>query len=180
MESGQVIRELDEAAPIRGWRVWTVVETAAGLRLGSVIHDEVWEPGTTALAACRRHEDLFAPAVPPHPTPSGICGCGFHAVRDPADAWSYLRGRDEPNVVRRILGEVALWGRVVETEKGWRAAAAYPVRVYVDDEAVARALTEYEVDVVSAPCESPSSLTCTATPSPFAPRSPISSATTST
>jgi hypothetical protein len=180
METGHVLRELDEAAPVRGWRVWTLVETAAGLRLGSVIHDAVWDPGRTALALCRRHDDLFAPPAPPHRTPSRVCGCGLHAVRDPVDAWSYLRGRDEPNVIGRILGEVALWGRVVETERGWRAAAAYPVRLYVDDAAVARALAAYEVDVVSAPCESPSSPTCTATPSPSARRSPTWSGTTST
>jgi hypothetical protein len=160
--------------------VWTLVETEAGLRLGSVIHDQVWEPARTAPAICRRHDDLFAAPVEPHPTPSDVCGCGFHAVRDPVDAWSYLRGRDEANVVGRILGEVALWGRVVETERGWRAASAYPVRLYVEHERVARALAAYDVDVISAPCASPSSPTCTAMPSRFARRSPTSSATTST
>jgi hypothetical protein len=174
METGNAIRELAEAAPVLGWRAWVVMETAAGLRLGSILHDEVWAPGTTALAACRRHDDLFAEPLAPHGTPGLECGCGFHAARDPVDALSYLRGRDEAATVCRILGEVALWGRLVETEAGWRAGAAYPVRLYVDDPAVAQALAVYGVPVVSGSCGSPSSPTCTETRSRSVPRSRMS------
>ena len=150
METGNAIRELGEAAPVLGWRAWAVTETAAGLRLGSVLYDEVWTPGTTALATCRRREDFFAEPMPPHSTPSAACGCGFHAARDAADALSYLRGRNEPTTVCRILGEVAVWGRLVETEAGWRAAAAYPVRLYAPEDAIAEALAVYDVPVISA------------------------------
>jgi hypothetical protein len=175
METGNAIRELVDAAPIFGWRAWMVTQTDAGPRLGSVLYDDVWVPGTTALASCRRHDDLFADPLPPHETPGFACGCGFHAARDPVDALSYLRGRDEPATVCRILGEVALWGRLVETEAGWRAGAAYPVRLYVDDAAIGDALAVYGVPVVSASCESPSSPTCTATRSRSGPRSRTSS-----
>jgi hypothetical protein len=171
METGNAIRLLDEAAPVVGWRAWVVTETAEGLRLASVLYDDVWTPGTTALATCRRREDFFAEPMPPHPTPSAACGCGFHAAQDPADALSYLRGRDEAGTVCRILGEVVLWGRLVETETGWRAAAAYPVRLYVADEAIAEALAVYGAPVLSAVCESPSSPICTGTQLPSAPRS---------
>ena len=171
METGNAVRELTEGAPVTGWRAWVVTETAAGLRLASVLYDEVWTPGTTALATCRRREDFFAEPLPPHPTPTADCGCGFHGARDAADALSYLRGRDEPTTVCRILGEVALWGRLVETEAGWRAAAAYPVRLYAPH--LAEALAVYDVPVVSASrCESPSSPTCTATPLRSGRRSP--------
>jgi hypothetical protein len=175
METGNALRELAEAAPVVGWRAWVVTETAAGLRLGSVLHDDVWTPGTTALAACRRRDDLFAEPAAPHETPGFECGCGFHAARDPVDALSYLRGRDEAATVCRILGAVALWGRLVETEAGWRASAAYPVRLYVDDPAAARALAVYGVPVVSGSCGSPSSPTCTGTRSRSVPRSRMSS-----
>ncbi len=175
METGNAIRELAEAAPVLGWRAWVVAETADGLRLGSVLHDDLWTPGTTALAACRRHDDLFAEPLPPHGVPGFGCGCGFHAARDPVDALSYLRGRDEPATVCRILGEVALWGGLVETEAGWRAGAAYPARLYVDDDALAEALAVYGVPVVSGACGSPSSPTCTGTRSRSGPRSRTSS-----
>ncbi len=170
METGNAISELVDSAPVAGWRAWVLTETAAGLRLGSVLHDDLWTPGESALAVCRRHDDLFAEPLQEHETPGLECGCGFHAARDPVDAFSYLRGRDEAATVCRILGEVALWGRVVETEAGWRAAVAYPVRLYVPDDAFARALAVYDVPVVSAACESPSFRTCTATPSRSGPR----------
>ena len=31
-----------------------------------------------------------------------------------------------------VLGEVALWGRVIEHEKGYRATCAYPYRLHME------------------------------------------------
>lgn len=147
MEIGRGIRET--AGTLIGWRAWVVTETAAGLRLASVLHDVVWEIATPALAACRRDEDPFAERQPEHPVPGLACNCGFHAARDPVEALSYLRGRDEPGTVCRVLGEVSLWGHLVQTESGWRASHAYPARLYVNDPVVAAALAAYGVPVVS-------------------------------
>jgi len=166
METGRTLRE--RSRPVTGWRAWVVTETPKGLRLGSVLHDLVWAHGEAALAECRREDDPFATALGPHPVPGAECNCGFHAARDPVDAFSYARGRDEAGTICRILGEVLLWGHVLETEGGWRASHAYPVRLYVPDDAIAAGLAAYSVPV----CASPSSPTCTATPSPSAPRSP--------
>jgi hypothetical protein len=171
METGRALREL--SVPVTGWRAWTVVETPAGLRLGSVLHDLVWPLGRAVVAECRLGEDPFAAPVPSHPVPGAVCNCGFHAARDAADALSYARGRDEPGTVCRILGEVTLWGHVLQTESGWRASHAYPARLYVLDEELAVALTGYGVDISSAECGLRSSPTCTATPSRFAPCSRI-------
>jgi hypothetical protein len=150
MELGSPLRESSDV--VVGWRVWTVRETPAGARLGSVLHDLVWLAGDPALAVCRRDEDPFAAPIGPHPVPAAICRCGFHAARDPADVLSYLRGRDEPDTLCRILGEVAIWGHVIETEAGWRASMAYPVRLYVADSEIAGALFAYDVPVVSPAC----------------------------
>jgi hypothetical protein len=171
METGLTLRE--SSRPVTGWRAWVVTETAAGLRLGSVLHDVAWPHGGAVVAECRRHEDPFADVIGPHPVPGAECNCGFHAARDPVDALSYARGRDEPGTVCRVLGEVLLWGHVLETEGGWRASHAYPARLYVPDAAVAAALAGYGAAVSCAECASLSSPTCTATPSPSAPRSPI-------
>ena len=84
-------------------------------------------------------------------------------------------GRDEPGTVCRILGEVTLWGHVVETEAGWRASHAYPLRLYVPDAAIAAELAVYAVAISCAECGSPSSQTCTGTPSRSALCSPTSS-----
>jgi hypothetical protein len=179
MEIGAAVREV-RAARVLGWRAWTVTQSLDGLRLGSVIYDGLWLPGRAAVAACRRDENPFADAVPLHRVPGADCSCGFHAARDPVDALSYLRGRDEPATVCRVLGEVMLSGVIIETEAGWRASAAYPARLYVGDAAVAEALAVYGVPVLSSGCASLSSRTCTATPSPSVRRWPMSSAKTST
>src|SRR5207247_1337663 len=92
-----------------------------------------------------RDEDRFAAPLPAHPVPGLDCGCGFHAAKDRAAARTYLRGRDEPGTVARILGQVALWGHVVETEGGWRASHAYPARLLVDDPRLAKELVVYGV-----------------------------------
>ena len=168
MEIGTVVRETSE--PVRGWRTWIVTETAAGLRLGSVLHDVLWHVGEPALADCRTPDGQ----APPHPVPGPECGCGFYAARDPADVLSYLVGRDEPSTVCRVLGEVALWGHVLETEFGWRGSHAYPLRLYVADASVAAALAGYCMPVSSTLCGSRSSPTCTATRSRSVRRLPIS------
>lgn len=166
METGRTLRESSRV--VTGWRAWVVTETEDGLRLGSVLHELVWSQGRPAVAECRREDDPFAVVIGPHPTPGPECNCGFHAARDPVDALSYARGRDEPGTVCRILGEVMLWGHVLETERGWRASHAYPLRLYVPDAELADALTAYSVPV----CASPSSPTCTAMPSRSVQRSP--------
>jgi hypothetical protein len=155
MEIGRPL-QFEHTVPVRGWRAWTVVETAAGIRLASPLYSQLWLPGEPAVAACKRDEDSFARPVAEHEVGSSVCACGFHAVRDPVDAFSYLRGRDDPGTIGRILGEVALWGDVLAGEAGWRATNAYPLRLYTADGELAEALAPYGVAVRSAGCASAS------------------------
>ena len=53
METGKAVREVS-GVRVRGWRVWTVQETRAGVRLCSVLHDTVWTPSVAAVAAVPR------------------------------------------------------------------------------------------------------------------------------
>jgi hypothetical protein len=145
MDSGKVIRALSAAQAV-GWRVWTVQERPEGVRLGSVVHDAVWTPAKLARAACSVDTQHAAPGIE--------CNCGFHAARDPVDAFSYLHGRNEPRTIARVLGEVMLSGSIVEMLCGWRASQAYPLRLYVRDPELALALAGYGVPVLSAMCES--------------------------
>jgi hypothetical protein len=130
----------DYADALIGWRVWCVVRDGGELRLGSVIQDDVWPVGTPFVARCRAHEPpanrLLLRSPEAHAAPAAGCTCGVYAVREPAAAWTYLRGRDEPHTVARVIGRVRLWGRVVEHEDGWRAERAYPLDVYTGDRAV--------------------------------------------
>jgi hypothetical protein len=112
----------DFAEALIGWRVWCVVATRDGPRLASVIKDELWPLGEELVARCHAGEH--------HEAPDEACTCGIYAAREPVTVWTYLRGRDEPPTIRRVLGRVALWGRVVEHEHGWRASHAVPLELH--------------------------------------------------
>jgi hypothetical protein len=145
MEIGPAVRSAG-CSSVVGWRAWTVIETKDGVRLASVIYDTVWSPNGPAFARCRCEQSHTAPEV--------ACTCGFYAAQDPVDALTYLHGRDEPSTLCRVLGEVLLSGVVVETEAGYRAAAAYPLRLYVSDVEVGANLEAvYRVPVLSPGCE---------------------------
>jgi hypothetical protein len=134
----------DYADALIGWRVWCVVRFGTELRLASVIQDEVWPVETELVARCRAHEPpsnrLLLGRPTEHVAPATDCTCGIYAARQPAGVWTYLRGRDEPYTVARVLGRALLWGRVVEHEDGWRAERAYPLDVYTGDPELARRL----------------------------------------
>lgn len=58
---------------------------------------------------------------PFHDAPVADCRCGLHA----SPTLDILRRTRCP----AVLGRVALWGRVIEHERGYRARFAYPQRV---------------------------------------------------
>jgi hypothetical protein len=124
----------DYAEPILGWRAWHVVETSEGLRLHSIARPVVWAPGEEMSAGCLRHRSLLRPwrKPAPHPAPQPECSCGVYAVRSARTA---LRGLDVYSrpwrPLHRVIGQVSLWGTVIEGELGWRATTAYPHRLYV-------------------------------------------------
>jgi hypothetical protein len=109
------------SSPLVGWRVWRVAAEHGVLRLRSAVFDDRWEPGGEVSASCAYG----------HEAPLASCACGLYAVRSPERAVRYLVGRDDPDVVHRVVGEVALWGLVVEADHGWRAATAYPAAIWV-------------------------------------------------
>lgn len=104
------------AEPVTGWRVWTLYARKRGaeVRLRPIGgRARPWPPFEPARATCSRHGR--------YPVPGFDCTCGLHATRSS----DLLRRARNP----AVLGTVALWGRVVEHEHGYRAAFAYPQRL---------------------------------------------------
>jgi hypothetical protein len=102
--------------PIVAWRAWTLTGRADGthLRLRPVAGPRLpWPPLRPARAACKQARL--------HRAPDPQCSCGLHGTRDVEP----LRHTKNPTV----LGTVALWGRVIEHELGYRAEFAYPQRL---------------------------------------------------
>jgi hypothetical protein len=145
-----------------GWRVWIVVAGPPGVRLRSVVQRTIWPVRKPLVAECRRSRP-FATLLrrPPHgPAPVEDCRCGIYATR--LAELEPLLAEAPWETGARVLGDVSLWGDVVEHERGWRAGFAYPARLYVpvrdgrrprltQDEIVA-GLADYGVEVGALDC----------------------------
>lgn len=102
--------------PIVAWRAWTAFARKdwSKPRLLPIAGDtHPWPPLEPACGSCRRRRF--------HQVPGLDCTCGLYAVREA----HLLRRTRDPAAV----GTVALWGRVVEHELGYRAEFAYPQRL---------------------------------------------------
>ena len=93
---------------LRAWRSWRLLADAEAPRLASPVTGHVWTPGARCEAACELGQ---SPPCVEH-------GCGIYAFERRLPA-------THPEVA--VVGLVALWGRVIEHERGYRAAYAYPL-----------------------------------------------------
>jgi len=152
--------------PVLAWRAWRVyrIET---LRLGTQARlcavgtegvPKVWEPRARVRAACSQHQGLHEA-----PDPALECWCGIYglrtekAIREQVATWEEnWQGGSE--LLGWAVGQVNLWGRVVEYERGWRAEFAYPyaLTVHSDDATLAPELRRrYLVDIEASSALSP-------------------------
>ena len=124
----------DGIEPIIGWRYWRAGRDG---RLRSLTgRQHVWLPGTPFQARCRfadvdpddrRFQFVSGFGAPPHRSPGSECTCGLYASRD----LDRLRGQILFGLRRMVVGEVALWGRVIPAQHGYRAEFGYPKRLCV-------------------------------------------------
>ncbi len=87
-----------KAGEIVGWRAWMIHATPQGYRLSSVAANAQWYPGQPMTGK---------------PTPDGQAG--VHAWKSRQQAEDYARGGDH------VVGQVELWGKVIEHDLGYRA-----------------------------------------------------------
>lgn len=106
--------------PIRGWRVWKVSEG----RLYSTVFGTLWPDGERLEARC----GLGGRSSPGglrgvHDAPWRGCDCGIYALKSREDALALARQIRQPDLA--AVGQVSLWGRIVETRHGYRGQYAY-------------------------------------------------------
>lgn len=109
-----------------GYRSWNVRVLATGkvelysLNTGGQGQPIIWPYAAPIRAYCSRmtRHDTQAPQA--------FCSCGIYA-------WQTLQGIYEYSTRggHRVYGQVGLWGRIVETENGYRAEYAYPLALTV-------------------------------------------------
>jgi hypothetical protein len=124
----------DYCEPFVAWRVWKVVRTEGAYSLGSVIQPTLWRARVPLAAECRRGRErltrLFGKSW--HEAPDDRCVCGIYAGR--LEGLGAYLAEAACSGVARVIGQVALWGTVIECERGFRASRAYPARVYVPED----------------------------------------------
>lgn len=123
----------DHVEPILGWRSWFVAPTPAGWRLRSVIFDTEWPAGRPLEADClaprRRYPTRPWRRRPGHAAIRIDCTCGIYAAESLEQAAAYAASASSARRFGLVLGQAALWGRVIVSEHGWRATHAYPTRL---------------------------------------------------
>jgi hypothetical protein len=106
------------------WRVWKVVdhEGEIKLRSPSVHWCRPWRPGRPIVAKCE--------AGGTHTPPDDSCECGIWGL-DTLDRLREYAGRRDWTGEDYVVALMALAGDVLCGEIGYRAAEAYPVRIYL-------------------------------------------------
>ena len=112
--------------PLVGWRCWYVLPHEALLR-PIFKRGLVWKPRQAQDALCPEHA---------HEPPADDCKCGIWTVCHPMlldeIGWTTAPPSGTPKLPGvLVVGEVALWGKIIQHERGWRASAAYPRHLYV-------------------------------------------------
>jgi preprotein translocase subunit YajC len=126
----------DYISPVVGHRVWQW--DAAGLRS---LNGEKWFPHQTLSAVCRADACGSIAGVSkathnPAELPYFSCTCGVYAAK----TMEHLRQCGYKKF--GVHGEVYLWGKVVEHERGWRAQFAYPKALFLSADTIPFSLSE--------------------------------------
>lgn len=107
---------------ITGWRAWRIVDfqrrgNISEKRLQALGTSPVWEPYQANVAICNTDGS--------HEAPWPTCHCGFwafkereHVERSLFETYGGEKGK--------AIGQIALWGRVLECTHGYRGEYAYP------------------------------------------------------
>lgn len=164
----------DFVEPIVGWRGWLAVPGEGTVRLSSPQFPEAWPQRREMVATCRRGT---TPRRWPrrrerssHCAPDRACDCGLYAAAGSLIPAQFLKGAasaDDFCYGYPVGGTAVLWGKVIESRAGWRAAFAYPARIFVPEipgrarsgsltpGSVALALADYGVPVEMIDCTPP-------------------------
>lgn len=130
----------DYIEPFQAWRVWRVLRVDGTYRLGSIVQRALWPTDSALRAQCQRTR-LFRRRRHEHDAPDLGCECGIYAGGLEQLRLYVTEGLRAP--LSRVIGQVALWGTVVECEHGFRASHAYPSLLYVPEDVGAAWQTEW-------------------------------------
>lgn len=111
----------DSVSLVTAWRAWGLGDANGEWRLKALGQDHSWEPK-------KRMEAVCAKGIDNHPAPHFSCECGIWAFKSLDLLLEALSG-----YTVKVFGNVSLWGRIIETDKGFRAQYAYPKELWLLD-----------------------------------------------
>lgn len=111
----------DHLSPRLAWRAWRL---DGHNYLHSLHQDSVWRGYEEVQAICQAPQTVYESR---EVAPEDNCTCGIYSVFTPAEAllWAADYYSRFPSS-RVVIGQVSLWGKIVEHEGGLRAQYAYP------------------------------------------------------
>jgi hypothetical protein len=126
----------DIAGTVVAWRVWRVVASDRRYLLGSLIQPTLWPARQVLRAVCLRPPPArsWLRRRQPHIAPEPRCECGIYGAGLDQIA-HHLKNGVVPGGAGRVVGQVSLWGTVIECERGFRGSCAYPLRIFVPSDA---------------------------------------------
>ena len=145
----------DGVYPIIAWRAWGLTTNANGWLLSGLGVSEAWTPRKAMAAKCIQDTLAISLWLGVHKTkhlaPHRDCSCGVWAFRSSEELLSALK--DYRDV--KVIGQVYLWGRILECENGFRAQYAYPCELWLLDESLEELGWVYGVPIRTAPAAPP-------------------------
>lgn len=124
----------DMVSVITAWRAWGLATRKGQKQLKALGVSHVWKPRAMLDAKCNNSK---------HDAPQMDCTCGVWAFKTLEGLTSALESYSDV----KVLGRVSLWGRVVETENGYRAEKAYPSELWLFSEELEELGLTYDVPV---------------------------------
>jgi hypothetical protein len=130
------VRSPDFVHTLTAWRGW---EVSHGM-LESLGTNSRWEPCRAPRANCIMGRD--------HSAPDASCECGYWSFKTRESLVEAL-GRYAQTV--DVIGQVEIWGRVIECENGFRSEFAYPKELWLLDSDLESLSWKYGVPVRKLP-----------------------------
>lgn len=134
-----------------GWRSWRLVQPWF---LASSCGRHIVPPRTKHRALCDKQPGLF-PSREGHYAPELECTCGYYCCKTKEQLYAMGYG-----AAAEAIGEVWLWGKVIEHEIGFRSEYCYPKSIELrrvpcflgNNEAAAKAIAEEIGGAYGVPC----------------------------